>query len=173
MDSFVFVDSEINGKNQITDLGAVKNDGAEFHSNNPRLFASFVEKTNYVVGHNIFRHDLTYIKKYLSNRSILIDTLVWSPLLFPNKPYHKLVKDDKIDNDDVNNPLSDSIKCRDLYFDEVSKFNTIPQQLKDIFGELLFRHREFAGFLSSVRWGHRIFSNVKGIIREYLASSVL
>ena len=41
--------------------------------------------------------------------------------MFPNKPYHKLVKDDKIDNDDVNNPLSDSIKCKDLYYDEVSR----------------------------------------------------
>ena len=167
MGRFVFVDSEINSKNQITDLGAIKDDGAEFHNGNPRFFASFVTNSSYVVGHNIFRHDLLYLKKYLPNRYTVIDTLFWSPILFPNKPYHKLVKDDKIDNDDVNNPLSDSIKCRDLYYDEVSKFNTLPQKLKDIFGELLYKRIEFSGFLNSVNWNHRIFANVKGMIREH------
>lgn len=167
MGRFVFVDSEINSKNQITDLGAIKDDGAEFHNGNPRFFASFVTNSSFVVGHNIFRHDLLYLKKYLPNRYTVIDTLFWSPILFPNKPYHKLVKDDKIDNDDVNNPLSDSIKCRDLYYDEVSKFNTLPQKLKDIFGELLYKRIEFSGFLNSVNWNHRIFANVKGMIKEH------
>ena len=81
MSSYVFVDSEINSKNQITDLGAIKDDGAEFHNNNPRFFASFVTNANYIVGHNIVHHDLLYIKKYLPNRCNVIDTLFWSPLL--------------------------------------------------------------------------------------------
>lgn len=172
MPIFVFVDSEINSKNQITDLGAIKDGGAEFHNNNPRYFASFVTGANYVVGHNIVRHDLLYIKKFLPNRCDVVDTLFWSPLLFPNKPYHKLVKDDKIDNEDVNNPLSDSIKCKNLYYDEVSKFNTLPQKLKDIFGELLYKHQEFNGFLNSVNWSHRFFANVKGLIKEHFNGSI-
>ena len=172
MGKFVFVDSEINSKNQISDLGAVKDDGAEFHSANPRNFASFVSNCSIIVGHNIFRHDLKFIKQYIPNRCTVIDTLPWSPILFPNKPYHRLVKDDKIDNDDVNNPLSDSIKCKDLYYDEVSKFNTLPPKLKDIFGELLYRYSEFSGFLAAVNWSHRIFANVKAMIRDYFRGMI-
>lgn len=172
MGKFVFVDSEINSKNQISDLGAIKDDGAEFHSANPRNFASFVSNCSVIVGHNIFRHDLKYLKQYLPNRCSVIDTLPWSPILFPNKPYHRLVKDDKIDNDDVNNPLSDSIKCKDLYYDEVSKFNTLPPKLRDIFGELLYRHSEFSGFLAAVNWSHRMFTNVKAMIRDYFRGMI-
>ena len=172
MGKFVFVDSEINSKNQISDLGAIKDDGAEFHSANTKNFESFVSDSSFVVGHNIVRHDLKYIKQFLPGKRIVIDTLPWSPILFPNKPYHKLVKDDKIDNDDVNNPLSDSIKCRDLYYDEVSRFNTLSPKLKDIFGELLYKHEEFSGFLVSVNWSHRMFTNVKAMIKEHFHAKI-
>ncbi|MDA3823581.1 MAG: hypothetical protein PF450_13360 [Bacteroidales bacterium] len=33
-----------------------------------------------------------------------IDTLFLSELLFPEKPCHKLVKDDKLDPENLNNP---------------------------------------------------------------------
>lgn len=166
MNDFVFVDSEINSKNQISDLGAIKEDGSAFHQNNPKGFQLFLKGCKFIVGHNIVRHDFKYIKRFLPFRYRVIDTLFWSPILFPNKPYHKLVKDDKIDNDDINNPLSDSIKCKDLYFDEVSKFNTLPPKVKDIFGELLYKQDEFSGFLESVHWSHRMFANTKVLIRD-------
>lgn len=41
---------------------------------------------------------------------------------FPAKPYHKLLKDDKLQTEDTNNPLNDSIKARDLFFDEIATF---------------------------------------------------
>ena len=172
MDNIVFVDSEINGRKQITDLGAIRNDGAEFHKNGPNYFEEFVKNCDFVVGHNIVHHDLLYIGKYLPKKCEIIDTLYLSPLLFPNRPYHKLLKDDKIENDDVNNPLSDSKKCKDLYFDEVAKYNTLPQKLKDIYGELLFRFPEFSGFFKSVSWKHQFFANVKGLIREQFEGQI-
>ena len=52
-----------------------------------------------------------------------IDTLSLSPLLFPSKPYHALVKDDKLQVDELNNPLNDAIKARDLFFDELKLFH--------------------------------------------------
>ena len=172
MASISFVDSEVNGRKQITDLGALKDSGSEFHSNNPKEFKEFVKNSDFVVGHNIVHHDLLYIDKLLPNKCDIIDTLYLSPLLFPNRPYHRLLKDDKIDTDDVNNPLSDSIKCRDLYYDEVSKFNTLPNKLKDIYGELLHKYEEFSGFFKSVSWKHQFFPNIKGMIKDFFNGQI-
>jgi len=35
---------------------------------------------------------------------------------------HKLLKDDKLQTEDTNNPLNDSIKAKDLFFDEIAAF---------------------------------------------------
>ncbi|HWQ42223.1 MAG TPA: hypothetical protein VN456_09340 [Desulfosporosinus sp.] len=59
--------------------------------------------------------------KYIRNALIyaglddtnIIDTLFLSPA----KPYHKLLKDDKLQTEDTNNPLNDSLKVKDLFFD--------------------------------------------------------
>ena len=172
MANISFVDSEVNGRKQITDLGAIKDSGSEFHSNNPKDFKEFVKNSDFVVGHNSVHRDLLYIAEIFTNKCDIIDTLYLSPLLFPNRPYHKLLKDDKIDTDDVNNPLSDSIKCRDLYYDEVSKFNTLPNKLKDIYGELLHKYEEFSGFFKSVSWKHQFFANVKGMIKDFFNGQI-
>lgn len=172
MNNIVFVDSEINSKKQISDLGAITGSGAEFHHHNTYAFKEFIKNSDFVVGHNIVHHDLLYIDKLLPNKCEIVDTLYLSPLLFPNRPYHKLLKDDKINSEDVNNPLSDSIKCRDLYYDEVSKFNTLPEKLKDIYGELLYRSEEFTGFFKSVSWKPKIFANVKAMIKDYFKGQI-
>ena len=51
-----------------------------------------------------------------------IDTLYLSPLLFPRRPYHALLKDDKLQSDELNNPVNDSEKARRLFLDEVNAF---------------------------------------------------
>ena len=43
---------------------------------------------------------------------MLVDTLYISPLLFPERPYHRLVKDDKLVSDQMNNPVNDCEKAR-------------------------------------------------------------
>lgn len=172
MSRLIFVDSEINAKKQIVDLGAVTEDGANFHKNSVSEFTDFIKSADFIVGHNIFRHDLIYIDSYLPNRCEIIDTLFLSPLLFPSKPYHKLVKDDKIQTDDVNNPLSDSIKCKALYYDEEAKFNSLEKTLRDIYGELLSKKKEFSGFFHSVSWRHAFFANPEKMIRGYFKDSI-
>ena len=64
----------------------------------------------------------------------VIDTLYLSPLLFPTKPYHKLLKDDKLQTDELNNPLNDSIKAKDLFHDEVAAFTQADPALKQYLG---------------------------------------
>ncbi|MCB9300103.1 MAG: hypothetical protein H6566_05595 [Lewinellaceae bacterium] len=92
---------------------------------------------DFVCGHNIFQHDLKFVRPALAAAGIplenAIDTLPWSPLLFPEKPYHALVKDDKLQTDAINNPLNDALKARDLFHDEVTAFSRLDPCLKMIF----------------------------------------
>ena len=151
MENIVFVDSEINIKDKkIDDLGAYKLDKTNFHSNDIRGFKNFVSDCGYVCGHNIFNHDLKYISSVFSTDVVFIDTLPISPLLFPDKPYHKLLKDDKLKSDAVNNPLNDSMKASELFLDEVNQFRTIPNKLKFIYCSLLYKFPQFQGFFKYI-----------------------
>ena len=66
--------------------------------------------------------------------------------MFPEKPYHKLLKDDKLQTEELNNPLNDAIKAKDLFYDEINAFQSLPNYLKHIFCALLFDFPEFRGF---------------------------
>src|SRR5690606_23445032 len=119
MPSIAFVDTEIEYKSRrILDMGSIKDDGSTFHSSSVSAFITFLKGTRFVCGHNIFNHDLLYIKNAITDAGIeesgIIDTLYLSALLFPAKPSHALLKDDKLIPDEANNPLNDSIKAKDL-----------------------------------------------------------
>lgn len=49
------------------------------------------------------------------------------PLLFPEHPYHRLVKDDKLLCDQMNNPVNDCQKAKDLLFDEILCWHRLPK----------------------------------------------
>jgi len=151
MNSIAFIDTEIEPKSRkILDIGSVKGDGNVFHSNSIADFIMFLDGTQFICGHNILNHDLQYIQKQVIDVKInsdnIIDTLFLSPLLFPTKPYHALLKDDKLQTEDTNNPLNDSIKAKDLFFHEVSVFNQTDEKLKQIFYLLLNDKKEFNAF---------------------------
>ncbi|NCD43244.1 MAG: RecQ family ATP-dependent DNA helicase, partial [Bacteroidia bacterium] len=127
MNSIAFIDTEIEHKSlKILDIGSVKSDGSLFHNTSVTEFIRFLNGTKYICGHNIFAHDLKFISKALCAAGVqsasIIDTLFLSPLLFPTKPYHALLKDDKLQSEDINNPLNDSIKAKDLLYDEIAAF---------------------------------------------------
>ena len=64
--NIVFFDSEISKDGKIiSDLGAIKADGAQFHSSDKAAFAAFVEGADFACGHNIVNFDLKYIRLYL------------------------------------------------------------------------------------------------------------
>lgn len=95
-ESIVFIDSEIGASNQkIADLGAVKENNAQFHSPSIRDFSAFIADAAFLCGHNIVHHDLRYLRPLLDQplSAKPIDTLYLSPLLFPERPYHALLKD--------------------------------------------------------------------------------
>lgn len=151
MNTIAFIDTEIEPKSRIIlDIGSVKDDGSYFHKTSLIEFIKFLNGTQFICGHNIFNHDIKYIGKALNdagiNASNIIDTLFLSPLLFPTKPYHALLKDDKLQSEDANNPLNDSIKAKDLFYDEIAAFKQQDETLKQIFFLLLNSRKEFHAF---------------------------
>lgn len=149
--AIVFVDTEIDPKNgRILDIGGIKNNSDIFHSGSVDRFTEFIAGTRFLCGHNVINHDLVYIchaiEKARIDRADIIDTLFLSPLLFPAKPYHALLKDDKLQTQEINNPLNDSIKARDLFHDELDAFRQLDIDLKQIFFLLLHDKPGYQGF---------------------------
>jgi ATP-dependent DNA helicase RecQ len=170
MNSIAFIDIEIEPRSKkILDIGSIKGDNSSFHKPSVTEFIQFIKGTEYICGHNIFNHDIKYIGKALIdigiNTANVIDTLFLSPLLFPTKPYHALLKDDKLQSDDTNNPLNDSIKARDLFHDEIAAFDKIDETLKQIYYLLLKGKKEFCSFFSFI--GYAIESrDLEALIRQ-------
>lgn len=146
-----FIDLEVDGRGKILDIGGVKA-GQGFHSARIPEFADFVSDCDCLCGHNIIGHDIKYLKQFLRKEYILIDTLYLSPLLFPQKPYHKLLKDDKILTEELNNPLNDSLKAQSLYEDEVRAFNALDKNFQQLYYDLLNEDIHFSGFFKSIEY---------------------
>ncbi len=146
-----FIDLEVDGRGKILDIGGVKA-GLSFHSARIPEFAGFVSDCDCLCGHNIIGHDIKYLKPFLRKEYILIDTLYLSPLLFPQKPYHKLLKDDKILTEELNNPLNDSLKAQSLYDDEVMAFKALDKDFQQLYYDLLNEDIHFSGFFKSIEY---------------------
>ncbi len=145
----VFIDTEVSLQTKkVADYGAVREDGAVCHSHSKADFDAFVEKCDTVCGHNIINHDLKYTA--LRGNPTIVDTLFLSPLLFPKRPYHHLVKDDKLQVDELNNPVNDSMKARDLLNDEIAAWNLLTDERKEIYYQLLYDTNEFEGFFKYI-----------------------
>lgn len=161
-----FVDVEVGLKDhKIHDIGALLGNGATFHSSDKKKLLDFLEKADYVCGHNILHHDATYLFGEKDKRWRLVDTLFVSPLLFPERPYHSLVKDDKLLTEQVNNPVNDCEKARDLLMDEVARWNSLPGAKRMILGSLLKDVAEFEGFLLLVD-APQYFGDLAELIRS-------
>lgn len=176
MNSIAFIDTEIEPKSgKILDIGSVMDNGISFHSNSVADFIKFLNGTKFICGHNILHHDLKYIQNAITAAKIdsanIIDTLFLSPLLFPTKPYHALLKDDKLQTEEANNPLNDSIKARDLFYDEIAAFNETNDLLKQIFYLLLNSKKEFRSFFHFIEYtSERI--DIEHLIREMFENEI-
>lgn len=146
-----FIDLEVDGRGKILDIGGVKA-GQGFHSARIPEFADFVSDCDCLCGHNIIGHDIKYLKPFLRKEYVLVDTLYLSPLLFPQKPYHKLLKDDKILTEELNNPLNDSLKAQSLYDDEAMAFKALDKDFQQLYYDLLNEDIHFSGFFKSIEY---------------------
>lgn len=152
---YAIVDVEIGLKDhKIHDIGALRDDGATYHKTSKEELFEFLNEADYICGHNIIHHDAKYLFTDKTCRWRLVDTLYISPLLFPEHPYHKLVKDDKLISDQMNNPVNDCEKAKDLLLGEIAHWNSLPDGQRKLFASLLKDKKEFEGFLSMVRAEH-------------------
>ncbi|GAB4420237.1 MAG: hypothetical protein OHK0039_33610 [Bacteroidia bacterium] len=107
---------------------------------------------DFVAGHNILQHDWKYVGAALAAHGIdtsrVIDTLYPSSLLFPKRPYHALVKDDKLRSDDLNDPVSDAKRAQDLFYDEINAYERLDLPQRQVLYALLWNNPSFVVFFS-------------------------
>jgi len=144
-----FIDTEVSEvDNRAYDFGAVNENENKLHTGSAHDFQTFISDSDYLCGHNIINHDTKYIK--VNENVKLIDTLYLSPLMFPNKPYHSLLKDDKLLTEELNNPLNDAVKARELFYDEINAFEELDDELKIVYYMLLKNSKYFSGFFEFI-----------------------
>jgi ATP-dependent DNA helicase RecQ len=171
-----YFDTEIDPtSHKVLDIGCIVDDGRNFHGSSMVGFTEILKGATFICGHNIIHHDLKYVQESVSTAGIplsnAIDTLYWSPLLFPDRPYHALLKDDKLQTEEINNPLNDAIKARDLFHDEVTSFYRLQQDLQQIYWLLLRDQLEFAAFFRYLNY-QVIESNPEFIIRQFFQANI-
>ena len=148
---WVMVDVEVSmSDHRIHDIGALRHDGAVYHGCSKEEFTDFIHDADYICGHNIIHHDAKFLFPDGKYSVPFVDTLYLSPLLFPERPYHRLVKDDKLISEQMNNPVNDCEKARDLMMDEIACWQSLPDRKRRILSTLLHGKEEFQGFLSMV-----------------------
>ena len=169
---YAIVDVEIGLKDhKIHDIGALRHDGATFHKSSKEELFKFLGDTDYICGHNIIHHDAKYLFTDKTFHCFFVDTLYVSPLLFPERPYHKLVKDDKLISEQMNNPVNDCEKAKALLLDEIARWNSLPDEKRTLFASLLKGKTEFEGFLSMVGAKY-INEGVPDLIRELYVNKI-
>ena len=168
--SVVFFDTEIGiDDKKIHDIGAVRSDKGTLHTASVSDFCAFAADADFLCGHNVVHHDMKYLAPGADGRvpKRIIDTLYLSPLLFPKRPYHRLLKDDKLQVEELNNPVNDSQKAQTLFFDEVNAFWQLSIEKKKIFCGLLYNSEEFQGFFDYVEFKPYAYKMTQMILDEY------
>ncbi len=168
----IFFDLEIDVKNnRINSIGVVSESDRRLRTDQESKFRVFVRKNRgkFFVGHNIIKHDINYFKttkvQALFTDKNTIDTLLLSTLLYSERPYHGLIKDDKLRSDSLNNPINDSVNTRILFFDLVDKFNSLNETLKSIYFLLLKDVVGFKGFFNYLKY--KSSGNIFALIKDY------
>ena len=102
----LLLDLEVSHQGNILKLGAVCAEASLARARGHNLafaldeLAALALNAKFVVGHNLLRFDLPVLHAAAARHPLLklpvIDTLVLSPICFPENPYHRLVNDYKL-----------------------------------------------------------------------------
>lgn len=150
-EKFAFVDLEVGTSDKrILDIGVLRYDEGQYHGKLKDSALRMLKDIDYLCGHNIVHHDAKYLLGNDKIDVLLVDTLYMSPLLFPEHPYHRLLKNDKLQVDEINNPLNDCKKAKELLFEEINQWRSLSERLRKIYASLLQNMPEFTGFMSMV-----------------------
>jgi len=104
-------------------------DGVPFAAAHDALVA-LVSAEDVLVGHNLHRFDRVKLAERFPASPLLglptLDTLELSVLAFPQRPYHALVKDERLVRDEVPNPASDVRASQRLLDDARERLRALP-----------------------------------------------
>ncbi|MCM5664010.1 RecQ family ATP-dependent DNA helicase [Galbibacter mesophilus] len=178
MQNILFLDIEVNPKTHKIDYGATFK-GQELHERNSKRLEQWIREANYVCGHNIIKHDIPELKKKLGDEIFegkrLIDTLLWSPILFVKRPNHKLTKGYRIVNEsEINNPLSDCKLTEDYLIKELNRFNELSIEERSVYYDLLKDKPSFNTFFEMAGFGESklIEKQIRKLIGDKICSTV-
>ena len=150
---FLFFDLEYNPEQKkVREYGYILGE-ERVRAKDPTKLEIASEKAEFIVGHNVLRHDAPILKQYFSidfPNIKALDTLMLSSLLFPRKPYHKLRKEYLHNEDEPSDPLKDAELCKNLLEDCIKKWEEYPWQLRYLLFQFLKNEPGFAPFFNIV-----------------------
>lgn len=124
----LLLDLEVSRRGDILKLGAVLGNTTLVRPKAAPFAAVAAEleclasRAQALLGHNVTGYDLPILRERTPTTALLklpvIDTLVLSPICFPENPYHHLVKDYKLVTESVNDPVADARQAGRLFLDE-------------------------------------------------------
>ncbi len=127
----VFVDLEVDANGEVRKAGVVARDWREEGGRKDvgRLLddlESRLTEDSILCGHNILDHDLPILRERYPalcriHSAAALDSLFLSPLAFPKKPYHALVKNKQLLSE-ANQPLSDCVASAQVLADVIAEF---------------------------------------------------
>lgn len=134
------LDVELSRAGALHGLGALGPDGeevvAERAADVPAALRTIAGwKADLLVGHNLALHDRPWLARYAPGHPALalpwVDTLVLSPLAFPERPYHRLVKEHRLVRESIPAPLADCRATLQVLADEQRAFARMSPALLD------------------------------------------
>ena len=144
----LLLDLEVSHQGNILKLGAVCGEASLARSRGHNLASALAElatlgtNAKFVLGHNLVRFDLPVLREAAPRHPLLklpvIDTLVLSPICFPENPYHRLVKDYKLVRESINDPVADARQAAALFADEFRALDGLRQKDLRLFEVLHF-----------------------------------
>ncbi|HVR35690.1 MAG TPA: DEAD/DEAH box helicase, partial [Methylomirabilota bacterium] len=142
------LDLEVSLKGRILKIGAVLGSETFARSGTFPLgdaldqLTAFAAGANCVLGHHLIGHDLPKLREICPVHPVLrlpvIDTLLLSPIAFPENPYHRLVKEYKLVRESVNDPVADAAQAAVLFADEFRALDGLRQTEPGLFDLLHF-----------------------------------
>lgn len=170
----VFLDLETKQTGEILKIGAYWQNKTFYREGkfNPRQalleLDSEMADAECLAGHNVMEHDWKALHEAAPDLRIVnipvLDTLLLSPICFPENPYHHLVKDYKLVSESRNNPIEDSRLSEQLLGDEFNALAGILANDPTYFNALRFLiTHETSGDTRQVYGFQWLFSAVSGI----------